>query len=135
MTAPFIWVGTYAIKPGKLETARKRLAEVVDLVEANEPRLIAFNFYLDEAGTTASCVQVHPDATSMVFHMEVIAEHLETAGSGSTTSWPARSTAHRPMVSSRVRSSGTSTRPPCVSCPCMRPGSPAPVPDSGPWRS
>jgi len=80
MTAPFIWVGTYTIKPGKLETARKRLAEVVDLVEANEPRLIAFNCYLDEAGTTASCVQVHPDATSMVFHMEVIAEHLETAG-------------------------------------------------------
>ena len=80
MTAPFIWVGTYAIKPGKLETARKRLAEAVDLVEANEPRLIAFNFYLDEAGTTASCVQMHPDATSMLFHMEVIAEHLETAG-------------------------------------------------------
>ena len=80
MTAPFIWVGTYAIKPGKLETARKQLAEVADLVEANEPRLIAFNFYLDDARTTASCVQVHPDATSMVFHMEVIAEHLETAG-------------------------------------------------------
>jgi hypothetical protein len=79
MTGPFIWVGTYAIKPGKSDEAKQRLQELAELVEANEPRLIAFNFYLNEAATTASCVQVHPDAASMEFHMEVIAEHLSSA--------------------------------------------------------
>jgi len=79
MTGPFIWVGTYTIKPGKLEQARQRLQEVADLAETNEPRLIAFNFYLDEQGRRASCVQMHPDAASMDFHMNVISEHLKSA--------------------------------------------------------
>src|SRR5439155_9750409 len=56
--------------------ARKRLAEHVDLIEMNEPRLIAFHLFFDEAGRTASVVQVHPDSASMEFHMQVISEHL-----------------------------------------------------------
>jgi len=53
--------------------------EHVELVETNEPRLIAFNFYLDEEGSKAAVVQVHPDAASMEFHMQVISKHLENA--------------------------------------------------------
>src|SRR5207248_1400808 len=76
---PFIYVGTWTIKPGKFEEARKWLAEHVDLVETNEPRLIAFQVYFDEDGKTASVVQVHPDSASMEFHMQVISEHLSGA--------------------------------------------------------
>lgn len=79
MSTPFVHVGTFTIKPGMLEEARKRLAEHADLVETNEPRLIAFHFYLDQAGTKGSVVQVHPDAASMEFHMRLIAEHLSGA--------------------------------------------------------
>ena len=35
MVGPLIYVGTYSIKPGELEEARKRLAELVDFVETN----------------------------------------------------------------------------------------------------
>jgi len=77
MSEPLVFVGTYSIKEGKLEETKKNLQEVTDLVEANEPRLISFNFYLDEEGGKATCVQVHPDAASMQFHMSVIAEHLQ----------------------------------------------------------
>ena len=80
MSGPFIWVGTYKIKPGKVDEAKKRVRELADLVEANEPRLIAFNFYLDEHAERLTCVQVHPDAASMEFHLDVIADHLSTAG-------------------------------------------------------
>lgn len=76
MPGPFIYIGTYTIKSGKLEETKKALGELVELVEANEPRLIGFNVYLDEQGTKASLVQVHPDADSMEFHMKVISEHL-----------------------------------------------------------
>jgi quinol monooxygenase YgiN len=80
MSGPFIWVGTYKVKPGKVAEAKQRIQELTDLVEANEPRLIAFNFYLDEENERVSCVQVHPDSASMAFHLEVIADHLSTAG-------------------------------------------------------
>ena len=38
MSGPLIYVGTYTIKPGNQEEARRRLAELVDFVETNEPR-------------------------------------------------------------------------------------------------
>jgi len=79
MGQPFIYVGTWTIKPGKFEEARKWVSEHVDLVETNEPRLVAFHVYFDEEGKTASVVQVHPDSASMEFHMQVISEHLSGA--------------------------------------------------------
>ena len=79
MAGPLIYVGTYTVKPGSQEQARGRLAELVDFVETNEPRLIAFNTYLDADGTRVSIVQVHPDSASMEFHMQVNAKHFATA--------------------------------------------------------
>ncbi len=79
MSEAFIYVGTTAIKPGKLEEARKGLAEVIDFVETNEPRLIAFHTYLDEEGSKLTIVQVHPDSASMEFHLQVNAKHFATA--------------------------------------------------------
>jgi hypothetical protein len=40
---------------------------MVEVVEANEPRLIALNSYVNEDGTEATIVQVHPDPDSMLF--------------------------------------------------------------------
>jgi hypothetical protein len=79
MSGPFIFIGTYTIRGGRLEEAKKHLQEVTDLVETNEPRLIGFNFYLDEEGNKVTCVQVHPDAASMEFHMNLVAEHIRHA--------------------------------------------------------
>ena len=79
MSEPLIVVFSYSIKPGKQEEARKRIAELVDFVETNEPRMIAFHAYLDQGGNTLSIVQVHPDSASMEFHMQVNAKHFATA--------------------------------------------------------
>ena len=79
MSGPLINVFTYTIKPGKQEEARKRIAELVDFVETNEPRMIAFHAYLDQDGKRLSIVQVHPDSASMEFHMQVNAKHFATA--------------------------------------------------------
>jgi quinol monooxygenase YgiN len=79
MSGPLIWVGTYTVKPGKQEEARKRIVELVDFVETNEPRMIAFHVYLDQDGNMLSIVQVHPDSASMEFHMQVNAKHFATA--------------------------------------------------------
>jgi quinol monooxygenase YgiN len=79
MSGAFVYVGTTAIKPGKLEETRKHLAELVDFVETNEPRMIAFHLFLDEEGSKLTIVQVHPDSASMEFHMQVNAKHFATA--------------------------------------------------------
>ncbi len=79
MSGAFVYIGTTTIKPGKGEEVRKHLAELVDFVETNEPRMIAFHAYLDEEGTRLTIVQVHPDSASMEFHMQVNAKHFATA--------------------------------------------------------
>ena len=79
MAGPLIYVGTYTIKPGNEGEATERLTQLVDFVETNEPRMIAFNTYLDRDGRTLSIVQVHPDSASMEFHMQMNARHFATA--------------------------------------------------------
>ena len=79
MSGAFVYVGTARIKLGKLEEARKNLAELVDFVETNEPRMIAFHLFLDEEGSTLTTVHVHPDSASMEFHLQVAAKHFATA--------------------------------------------------------
>jgi quinol monooxygenase YgiN len=79
MSEPFIFIGTHAIREGKLEDFKKTWRELVELVEADEPRLIAFNGYANDDETEVTIVQVHPDADSMLFHMQVARDHISEA--------------------------------------------------------
>ncbi len=47
------------------------MKELVDFVEANEPRLIAYTVYFNGDGTRMTVVHVHPDTASLEYHMEV----------------------------------------------------------------
>ena len=79
MSGPFIYIGTTTIKPDKRDEARKHVAELVDFVDTNEPRMIAFHCFLDEQGSKFTVVQLHPDSASMEFHMQVNAKHFATS--------------------------------------------------------
>jgi biotin carboxylase len=79
VAGPFIFIATNRLKPGKLADEKRRVPGLVDFIEANEPQLIAFNEYANEDGTEVAVVQVHPDADSMAFHMEVVAERAAAA--------------------------------------------------------
>src|SRR5215213_8657575 len=79
MVEPFIFIGTHTIKEGKLEDFKQHFGEFAKFIEANEPRLIHFELYINEDGTEVSVVQVHPDADSMSFHMQVGGEHFAHA--------------------------------------------------------
>ena len=79
MSEPFIFIGTHTIREGKLEDFKKQWRELLDVVEVKEPRLIAFNAYVNEDGTELTVVQVHPDADSMLFHMQLAHEHITRA--------------------------------------------------------
>ena len=49
MSSPFIFIATNRLKPGRLERERSRVPGLVEFIEASEPRLIAFNEYVNEA--------------------------------------------------------------------------------------
>ena len=79
MSGQFIFIATNRLKPGKLADEKKRVPGLVDFVEANESRLIAFNEYASEDGTEVAVVQIHPDADSMTIHMGIVAERAAAA--------------------------------------------------------
>jgi quinol monooxygenase YgiN len=80
MSQPFIFISTFRVKPGNLEAFKGMCQALVEFVESNEPGVIAFNLYASEDGTEVSNVQVHPDADSMVSHMQLLHEHISGAG-------------------------------------------------------
>src|SRR5262249_37885832 len=79
MSEPFIFIGTHRLKDGMLEAAKDMNEWLTELVDSNEPRMIAFNAYANEEGTEVSIVQVHPDADSMLFHMQLLSQHITGA--------------------------------------------------------
>jgi hypothetical protein len=79
VASPFIFIATNRLKAGQLERERKRVPGLVELVETSEPRLIAFNEYLSDAGDEVTVVQVHPDTASMEAHMEIVRERAQAA--------------------------------------------------------
>ena len=79
MTGPFIFIATNRLKQATFDREQKRLPDLIDFIQANEPRLIAFNEYANEEGTEVAVVQVHPDGDSMAFHLELIAERAAGA--------------------------------------------------------
>ncbi len=79
MSSPFIFIATNCLKPGKLDAERRRVPGLVEFIEANEPRLIAFNEYVNEAGDEVTVVQIHPDAASMESHMGIVGERAQQA--------------------------------------------------------
>jgi hypothetical protein len=43
----------------------------VEFIEAREPQLISYGFYIDENAGKMTVVAVHPDSASLEFHMDV----------------------------------------------------------------
>jgi hypothetical protein len=79
MSGPFIFIATNRLQSGMLEAEAARVPGLVDFVQTHEPRVIAFNEYVNEDGTEVAVVQVHPDSESMEFHMGIIAERAASA--------------------------------------------------------
>ena len=79
MVEPLIFITTLTIKEGKLEDFQRYSEEMAKFVEANEPRIVHFEQYINEDATELTSVQIHPDEDSMMFHMQVAAERMRQA--------------------------------------------------------
>jgi hypothetical protein len=71
MSNAIVYVDTAEVREGALEELKAASKELVDFVDANVPRLIAYNVYLSDDGARITVVHVHPDSASLEYHMEV----------------------------------------------------------------
>jgi hypothetical protein len=79
MPGPFIFIATNRLRDGRFDAEQQRVPELSGFIEANEPRLIAFNEYVNQDRSQVSVVQVHPDAASMEFHLGIVGDHARQA--------------------------------------------------------
>jgi len=77
MSEPLIFINTYAIKEGMADRYRERSEEVINMVRSEQPQMIYFAFYINEEGTEATTLQVHPDSESMLRHMRLAEKHIQ----------------------------------------------------------
>ncbi|MFF5495812.1 hypothetical protein [Streptomyces aquilus] len=70
-TEPLYYIDRSDIREGRLAEVRTGMRDLADFVEAREPQLIAYRFYIDESGATMTTIAVHPDPASLELHMEL----------------------------------------------------------------
>jgi quinol monooxygenase YgiN len=66
-----VYIDRSEIRQGKADELRAGVRNLVDFVEAHEPRLIAYAFHVDEEAGEMTVVAVHPDPASLELHIEV----------------------------------------------------------------
>jgi hypothetical protein len=71
MSDPIVYIDRSEVREGRLEDLKVAMDGLVEFVEANEPRILAYNVFFSEDGTEVTVVHVHPDADSLDFHMKV----------------------------------------------------------------
>jgi hypothetical protein len=71
MSEPIVYVDQSDINPGTIDALRAAVSDLVAFVEAREPQLLSYGFYIDEAAATMTVVAVHPDSASLAFHLRI----------------------------------------------------------------
>ncbi|MEO5320214.1 hypothetical protein PV761_16715 [Arthrobacter sp. CC3] len=66
-----VYLDTSDVRPGKLGELKVAMEDLARFVEANEPRIIAYDVYFSDDGTRMNVLQVHQDLASLEFHLEV----------------------------------------------------------------
>ena len=60
-------------REGKLEELQAAMKALVDFVDTNETRPLAYEVYFSGEGTRMTVLQIYPDSASMEYHMRVAA--------------------------------------------------------------
>ena len=76
MSAPIVYVDRSRVRDGKLEQLEAAIGELAAFVEANNPRVLSYRFFLDREDGRMTVVAVHPDSEALALHMDVGGEEF-----------------------------------------------------------
>jgi hypothetical protein len=68
---PIVYIDHSDIRERALEELKAGVRRFVDFIDAREPQLIAYGFYIDEDAAKMTVIAVHPDSASLELHMEI----------------------------------------------------------------
>ena len=68
---PIIYIDHSDIREGSLDELKAGVRRLVDLIDAREPQLITYGFYIDDEAAKMTVVAVHPDSASLELHLDI----------------------------------------------------------------
>jgi hypothetical protein len=77
---PIVYIDHSDIRADAIEELRAGVRRLVEFIDAREPQLIAYGFYIDEDAQKMTVVAVHPDSASLELHMDIGGEEFRKLG-------------------------------------------------------
>ena len=68
---PIVYIDHSHIREDSIDELKAGLQRLVGFIDAREPQLITYGFYIDEDAARMTVVAVHPDSESLERHMEI----------------------------------------------------------------
>ena len=68
---PIVYIDHSDIRSDSLDELKAGIRRLVHYLEAREPRLLAYGFYIDDEAAAMTVVAVHPDSASLELHMDI----------------------------------------------------------------
>jgi hypothetical protein len=66
-----VYIDHSDIREDSIDELKAGVQRLVDFIDAREPQLITYGFYIDEGAARMTVVAVHPDSESLERHMEI----------------------------------------------------------------
>lgn len=66
-----LYIDRSTITSDAIDELREKTAELVDVVEAREPRLLSYGFVIDADAGEMTVAAVHPDTASLELHLKI----------------------------------------------------------------
>lgn len=71
MAEPIVYIDRSRIREGRLAELEQAIDELVEFIDAREPQLLYYGFFVDEQASRMTVVAVHPDSASLGLHLDV----------------------------------------------------------------
>jgi hypothetical protein len=66
-----VYIDHSRIRVDSIDELKAGVQRLVDFIDAREPQLMAYGFYIDEEAARMTVVAVHPDSASLERHMDI----------------------------------------------------------------
>ena len=70
-SGPIVYIDHSDIREDSIDELKAGVERLVDFIDAREPQLITYGFYIDEDAAEMTVVAVHPDSASLERHLEI----------------------------------------------------------------
>jgi hypothetical protein len=75
-SGPIVYIDHSDVREDSIEELKAGVRRLVEFIDAREPQLITYGFYIDEDAARMTVVAVHPDSSSLERHMDIGSEEF-----------------------------------------------------------